>query len=515
MMNQVFHRLKRPLVAAFVGASTTLAFAPYQLWPLAIISPALLLILLGNQSPKRAMWIGYAWGVGQFSTGISWVYVSISGFGGMPLIANLFLMALLIAYLAIYTGLFAWLKNRFFAQLSLTSTLLAAPALWLVTDWLRGWVMTGFPWLWLGYSQIDAPLASFAPIGGVELITLMMLISAGALAYAWLHKQWLMLLIPAVIISSGYGIRQHDWVTPRVQDTTKVALIQGNVDQNLKWRPSERWPTIMKYTDLTRENWDADIIVWPEAAIPAFEIEVPSFLANIDKAAKQNNSAIITGVVNQDTDGQFYNSILSLGANPYGDYRFDMNQRYHKNHLLPFGEFVPLEDFLRPLAPFFNLPMSSFSRGGFVQDNIVANERHTAPALCYEIIFSEQVRQNVTSETDFILTLSNDAWFGHSIGPLQHMEIARMRALELGKPLIRSTNNGVTAVTDHKGKIIEQIPQFETAVLRAELTPTRGQTPYHAVGSWPLYFWVTFSLLLAWCRNHLSSRNQMQATCAG
>lgn len=254
----------------------------------------------------------------------------------------------------------------------------------------------------------------------------------------------------------------------------------------------------MKYADLTRENWDADIIVWPEAAIPAFEIEVPSFLRNIDAAAKMNNSAIITGVVNQGEDGQFYNSILSLGVNPYGDYSFDMDKRYHKHHLLPFGEFVPFEDVLRPLAPFFNLPMSSFSRGDFVQPNIVANGKHMDPALCYEIIFSEQVRQNVTDDTDFILTLSNDAWFGHSIGPLQHMEIARMRALELGKPLIRSTNNGVTAVTDHKGKIIEQIPQFETAVLRAELVPTDGQTPYRIVGTWPLYIWAGLSLMLAW-----------------
>ncbi|EME9804773.1 apolipoprotein N-acyltransferase [Vibrio alginolyticus] len=497
MMNELFHRLKRPLVAAFVGASTTLAFAPYQLWPIAILSPAILLILLANQTPKRALWIGYAWGLGQFATGVSWVYVSISGFGGMPLIANLFLMGLLVAYLAVYSGLFAWLNNKLFPQFTLTKALLAAPALWLISDWLRGWVMTGFPWLWLGYSQIDAPLASFAPIGGVELLTLFILISAGALAYAWIHKQWLMVIIPAVLLSTGFGIRNYDWVTPRPEDTTKLALIQGNVDQNLKWLPSQRWPTIMKYADLTRENWDADIIVWPEAAIPAFEIEVPSFLSNIDSAAKMNNSAIITGVVNQAEDRQFYNSILSLGITPYGDYSFDLSERYHKHHLLPFGEFVPFEDILRPLAPFFNLPMSSFSRGAFVQPNIVANGMHMAPALCYEIIFNEQVRQNVTDETDFILTLSNDAWFGHSIGPLQHMEIARMRALELGKPLIRSTNNGLTAVTDHKGKIVEQVPQFETAVLRAELTSTNGQTPYRIVGTWPLYIWVGLSLALA------------------
>ena len=498
MLNTLFHRLKRPLAAVFVGAITTLAFAPYQLWPLAILSPALLLLLIHQQSAKRALWIGYAWGIGQFATGISWVHISIDNFGGMPKIASVFLMTLLIGYLAIYSALFTWALNRFFPQSNRTRLLLVAPALWLIADWLRGWVMTGFPWLWLGYSQIESPLANFAPIGGVELLTLFVVLSAGAIAYASLHRQWLHLVIPAVILSAGYGLKAASWVTPNPDSSTKLALIQGNIAQELKWLPSERWPTIMKYTDLTRENWDADIIIWPEAAIPAFEFEISSFLRNLDSAAKLNQSAVITGVVNQGENRKFYNSILTVGETAYGDYSYDMNQRYHKHHLLPFGEFVPFETILRPLAPFFNLPMSSFSRGDFVQQNIDASGKQMAPALCYEIIFNEQVRQNVNDDTDFILTLSNDAWFGSSIGPLQHMEIARMRALELGKPVIRSTNNGVTAVTDYQGHVVAQIPQFETGVLRTEIISTEGQTPYRQVGTWPLYIWVLLSLAIGW-----------------
>ncbi|MDC5819696.1 apolipoprotein N-acyltransferase [Vibrio europaeus] len=498
MINSLFHRLKRPLAAVFVGALTTLAFAPYQLWPLAIVSPAILLLFIHQQSAKRALWIGYAWGLGQFATGISWVHVSIDNFGGMPKIASVFLMALLVGYLAIYSALFTWSINRFFPVSTRTRYMLIAPALWLICDWLRGWVMTGFPWLWLGYSQIDSPLGNFAPFGGVEFITLLMVVSAGAIAYASLHRQWLLLLIPSVIFMTGFGLQSAQWVTPNPEQTTKVALIQGNIAQELKWQPSQRWPTIMKYTDLTRENWDADIIIWPEAAIPALEYEISSFLSNLDSAARMNNSAVITGIVNQGEDKRFYNSILTLGKNPNGDYSYDMNLRYHKHHLLPFGEFVPFEEVLRPIAPFFNLPMSSFSRGDFVQPNIDANGKQMAPALCYEIIFNEQVRQNVNQDTDFILTLSNDAWFGHSIGPLQHMEIARMRALELGKPVIRATNNGVTAVTDHKGHITAQVPQFETAVLRAEIPSTSGETPYRQFGTWPMYFWVVLSLVVGW-----------------
>ena len=461
MIKSLYRSLGLPVLAALAGAASTLAFAPYSAWYAALISPLILLLLIQNTSPKRGFALGYCWGFGQFATGISWVHISIDNFGGMPKIASLFLMFLLVAYLAVYTGLFAAILNRFTPQVSKTRLLIAAPALWLISDWLRGWVMTGFPWLWLGYSQIDTPLASFAPVGGVELLTLLVTLSTGAIAYALMSKRWSILLIPAVIYAFGFGIRHVDWVTPKPEQTTDVVLIQGNIDQASKWIPSNRWPTIMKYMDTTRANWDADIIVWPEAAIPAFELELPSFLSNLDSAGKMNDSAVITGVVNRSEDKQYYNSVLTLGVTPYGDYSYDLEERYHKHHLLPFGEFVPFEEFLRPLAPFFNLPMSSFSRGAYIQPNIVANGRHLAPALCYEIIFNEQLRQNITDETDYILTLSNDAWFGDSIGPHQHMEIARMRALEFGKPLIRSTNNGVTAVTDYKGNITHELPQFE------------------------------------------------------
>ncbi|MCG3722484.1 apolipoprotein N-acyltransferase [Vibrio cincinnatiensis] len=496
-MKNYIHRLIRPFLALCVGAITPLAFAPYQLWPLAILSPCLLLLLIHHRSAKQAAFIGYCWGLGQFGFGISWVHVSIDTFGGLPKIASFSLMLLLVGYLSFYSGLFAWALNRFFPRAHWSRFLLASPVLWLTFDWLRGWVMTGFPWLWLGYSQIDSPLASFAPLGGVELITLVVLMCASSFSYVCLTHAWRFLLIPIALFSISFAFKAQTWVTPEPERTTTLAIIQGNIQQSLKWHPNQRWPTIMKYTDLSRENWDADIIIWPEAAIPAFELELGPYLSNLDSAARMNKSAVITGILNYNEQGQYFNSVLALGNTPYGDYRYDVEHRYHKHHLLPFGEFVPLEKWLRPLAPLFNLPMSSFSRGEYVQPNIFAANYAFAPALCYEIIFNEQLRTNVTEQTDFLLTLSNDAWFGRSNGPLQHMEIARMRALELGKPLVRSTNNGVTAITDQYGKITHQLPQFETGVLRAEITPTRGQTPYYRWGSWPLYIWCSLSLAIS------------------
>ncbi|MFC3022603.1 apolipoprotein N-acyltransferase [Vibrio zhugei] len=500
MIKQSLYRLKWPFVAALIGACTTLAFAPFHMWLFALISPCLLLILLDNKTAKQAGWLGFFWGLGQFGTGISWVHVSIDTFGGVPKIASFALTALLAAYLAIYPALFAWGLNRFFARRHHTRLFLAAPALWLICDWLRGWVFTGFPWLWLGYSQTDSPLAYFAPVGGVELLTLLLLVCAAALSSAWLRKAWSYTLIPVVIFAAGFGLKSAHWVTPDHDRSAKIALVQGNIDQAVKWQPDHRWPTIDKYVDLSRQNWDADVIIWPEAAIPAIERDVKPFLRNLDHVTNIKGSSIITGVINYDDQKRFYNSILTLGKTPSDGYRYDIDARYHKHHLLPFGEFVPFESILRPLAPLFNLPMSSFTAGAYVQPNIIANGFSFAPALCYEIIFGNQVRANVDDTTDFLLTLSNDAWFGHSIGPLQHMQIAQMRALELGKPLIRSTNNGVTAITNYLGQITHELPQFETGVLTATIHPTEGETPYYIWGSWPLYLWVLISVIWAWQR---------------
>ncbi|MCW8331803.1 apolipoprotein N-acyltransferase [Photobacterium sp. SDRW27] len=479
------------------GALATLSFAPYNYWYLAPVSIFAFLYLLQNQTIKRSGLIGFLWGLGLFGTGISWVHVSIDTFGGMPKVASMFLMGLLISYLALFPAAFGALFNRFNRGRPFHQLLLSGPVIWLLLDWFRGWFLTGFPWLWMGYSQVDSPFAAIAPILGVEGITLALMLCSGAFVAAWCDRNWKPLLIPVLIIGLSGLAGSIQWVTPAPEKSVEVALIQGNVPQELKWLPSQRWPTLMKYTDLTRENWDADLIVWPEAAIPALETQVPTFLQNLDSAARNNNSTVITGVLDQKEDGQYFNNILTLGMNTDGPYNYESAHRYSKHQLLPFGEFVPFGDLLRPIAPFFNLPMSSFSRGDFVQPNLEANGYSLAPALCYEIAFSEQVRQNVNIDTELLLTLSNDAWFGTSIGPFQHMEIAQMRSLELGKPLLRATNNGVTGVVDHTGKITDQIPQFETAVLRATVVPTEGLTPYTSLGSWPLYFYILWSLTLS------------------
>ncbi|MDC0611588.1 apolipoprotein N-acyltransferase [Vibrio sp.] len=493
---QKITRYQRPILAVLLGASAPLSFAPYSYWPVIFISLAGLLLLIHNRPAKSSFKLSFLWALAYFGVGISWVHVSIDTFGGVPKFISYSLMLLLSAYLALYPALFGWAVNRFFTKSLFVKLIVAGPALWLINEWLRGWVFTGFPWLWVGYSQIDSSFSSYAPIGGVELISYIIALGAGALAYAILSRKPVWIALPLVLWSGGYLLQKVDWVKPNSEKTT-FALIQGNIDQAIKWKPSERWPTIIKYAELTQKNWDADIIIWPEAAIPAFEYQIPSFLSDLDSSARESNTGFITGILNRTDSNALYNSVLTLGEGAEHPYRLDINHRYHKHHLLPFGEFVPFEKWLRPIAPLFNLPMSAFSEGAYIQPNLNVNGRRFVSALCYEIAFGEQVRANTTDQTDFILTLSNDAWFGHSNGPLQHMEIARMRALELGKPLIRVTNNGVTAITDDKGHVIKQLPQFETAVLKATVTSSTGSTPYRMFGSIPLYLWAGLLLIVA------------------
>ncbi|HDZ8979189.1 apolipoprotein N-acyltransferase [Aeromonas veronii] len=495
----VTSRILLSLSALASGAIAVLAFSPFGYWPLVIPSLLGLYALLDKATPKQAAWRGFGYAMGLFLPGLWWIHVSMTEFGGIPLPVAFVLLAGLSAYLALYPMLACWVFARFFGGRHWSRWLLAFPALWLVADWLRGWVMTGFPWLWFGYSQIDGPLKGFAPILGVQGITLALLFSASAIWLVWKSRSPLWLAVPAMLVAGAHGLMQLNWVTRG--EPVKVALVQGNIAQSLKWDPEALAPTVRTYQDLSRENQDADIIIWPESAIPAIEKAMGPYLENLDKAMKVNDTGLLAGIIHYDEQQQrFYNTVLGMGvqdADGKASYFYNHSNRYNKYHLLPIGEFVPFEDLLRPIAPFFNLPMSSFSRGDEVQPNLIAKGLKLAAAICYEIIFPEEVRRNVNADTDFLLTVSNDAWFGTSIGPWQHMEIARMRALELARPLLRDTNTGITIVTEIDGSIIGQIPQFEAGVLRSEVRPAHGETPYLRFGSWPLYGLTVLLLGLA------------------
>lgn len=475
----------------------TFSYAPFNLWPIAIFSLVAACYVTDKQSTRSAAKYGFAFGFGWFALGISWVHVSIAQFGGLPLPVSLLLMGLLCAYLAIYPALAFALAARFSQSAWQRITLLIVG--FAITEFLRGKLLTGFPWLSFGYAFTDSPLNIFAPLIGEFGLTLLAVFLASSIYYSIKAKHASFSLSALVALLCLYLTSSFTASTSYSDKRISTLLVQGNIQQSLRWEPEQFWPTMSKYRDMTRIEWsETDLVVWPEAAIPEIEDMAAPFLEGLDKAAAFNNTAVITGIPDYQFDTKaVYNTLIVLGKkypdSSEGHYNYLHSNRYQKHQLLPIGEFVPFEDILRPLAPLFNLAMSSFSRGERVQNNLIAKGLHILPAICYEIVFSNLVRDNFTEQSDILFTVSNDAWFGDSHGPHQHMQIARMRALELQRPLIRVTNNGITGVYDPISKTEQTIPQFEANVLKAKVQLINGFSPFSKYGHSPI--WILVSLL--------------------
>ena len=489
MLNNIARRIyqnithKQNVLSFSLGLALVLCYAPFSYyWLVALILPTWLYSLQGKSS-RDATKQGFIFAFGWFSAGISWVHVSIDQFGGLPLAISLLLMLLLCLYLALFLALACYLAARFSYQKQLNLWLLLP--FWLLSEFLRGVFLTGFPWLTLGYSQIDGPLATFAPIVGEKGLSALILIISIAVVYVIKQRRIMLNIALLAMVSASYlALHNSAWVS-QTGKSVNVMMVQGNIKQEMKWEPELTWPSMLSYLDLTRQHYPAELIIWPESAITAVEPsrQAQDFLQIAQSSATLNNSAIITGIIDYNINNKnYYNNLIVLGKSTtedeQGSYQYNNLNRYSKHHLLPIGEFVPFADWLRPIAPFFNLPMSSFSRGEYVQKNLLANGLNLLPLICFEVAFSEQLSANFSNQTDLLLTVSNDAWFGDSHGPHQHLDIVRMRALEFGRPFLRATNNGITAAIDHHGNVIKKIPQFEEAVLKVQVPLTTGLTPY-------------------------------------
>lgn len=489
MLNKFFQPIRRNItnkenvLSFMLGLALVFCYAPFSYyWLIFLLLPSWLYTLHGK-SVKAATKQGFIFAFGWFSAGISWVHVSIDQFGGLPLIASILLMVLLCLYLALFLALACYLAAHF-SHLKKLNLWLLLP-FWLLAEFLRGVLLTGFPWLTLGYSQIDGPLAAFAPIIGERGLSAMVIMISIAMVYiVKQHKRFLHIAFLVAISLASLLLQNTAWVS-LTGESVKTVMVQGNIKQEMKWAPELTWPTMLKYLDLTRQHYPADIVIWPESAITAVEpsTQAQDFLQIVQNSTLLNNSSVISGIIDYNINNKnYYNNLIVLGkaslTDEQGSYQYNNKNRYAKHHLLPIGEFVPFADWLRPIAPFFNLPMSSFSRGDYVQDNLIANGYHLLPLICFEVAFAEQLSANFSNQTDLLLTVSNDAWFGDSHGPHQHLEIVRMRALEFGRPFLRATNNGITAVVDHQGNILKQIPQFEQAVLSTQVPLVTGLTPY-------------------------------------
>ena len=479
-------------ILVIAGALQTLTFSPFYLWWLGPLSVFLILLVTVHQAPDKLFRSGWLAGLGLFASGASWIYVSISEHGNTSVPLAIVLMVLFIAGLALFHGLAFWFWGKL-AKDSAPRRLLLFPAIWVLGDWLRGWLLTGFPWLYLGTAHTDGPLAGLAPLTGVHGITFWITVTAVA-AYGawWLFKLDRKVTAGAVLVAAllpwliAPAMNKADW-TELSEEPVSFAAMQGNIPQQIKWDPDFLRDQIVAYLGMTDAHWQTDLILWPETAIPIPQDQAGKVIDHIREQLGEN-STLITGIPWYGYSGQiedytFHNSIMAIG-NGEG--------MYHKQKLVPFGEYVPLQGLLRGLIGFFDLPMSSFTPGPEQQAPLVANGMKSTPYICYEVAYPDFVAFNARN-TDLLLTISNDGWFGDSIGPLQHLQLARMRALETGRYMLRGTNNGVTAIINHKGEITERIPQFERAVLTGEVFTATGSTPYMQTGSWPV---LTLAIIL-------------------
>ncbi|GMG86507.1 apolipoprotein N-acyltransferase [Biformimicrobium ophioploci] len=485
--------LIKPVLAAIAGALLTLTLAPFDYWPLGLIALALFAGLLASEtdwggrhkplSGRRAFWLAFAAGIGLFGTGATWVYVSITGFGGASPALGVLLSGLFVLILAAMLATPYYLLGRWFSATPL-AFLLAFPACWFLGEWLRSWLFSGFPWLFSGYAHLDTPLAGWAPLASVFGIGFILAFSAAALALAvhWLRQRdyrqpAIALAAAAVLWIGGAALKQVDW-TEATGEPVSIGLVQANIPQEKKWLPEFRGETIRRYGTATETllAQDVDLVVWPEVALPMLFSQSKTLTQQLQKMAEEKNADIISGILfDRIEDGRriIHNSAAVFGRTPHV---------YHKRQLVPFGEYVPLEDILRGLIEFFNLPTSFIRPGPEGQAPLRAAGIDWGTYICYEIVYPDLVAASAAN-TDALLTISNDAWFGSSIGPLQHMQMARMRALETGRNLVRATNTGLTAFVDYRGNVVAELPQFEQHTLVASIEGRRGITPFMATGS--------------------------------
>ena len=495
-------RILQLALLAAAGALVTLSFAPWNLWPMALPALAwLALMQFRPKSPRHHFHNALLFALGMFGTGVSWIYVSINTYGESAAPLAGLLMAIFVGFLALVFAL-PWLAWRHF-QARPAALPLAFAALWTLTEALRGWLLTGFPWLFIGHAHALSPPSGWLPIGGALAASFLVAWFGGA--FAQLFRPGLRssggghLLLGLVFVAGGLALDQVEWTTGL--DQRSVSLVQPAIPLEDKWDANLRETNLQKLIDLAEPHWDVDLMVWPEAALPVNFSGDGELLNQLHDRAARQATALLTGrLAFSPFERSFYNSLIGLG---------DGGGEYSKRRLVPFGEYVPLEKQLRGLIAFFDMPMSNLSAGDEQQSLLRARALDIAPAICYEIAFAWQTARDAR-HAQLILTVSNDSWFGDSIGPWQHLQLAQVRAAENRKPVLRGTNSGITALIDARGQLTHVAPQFSATVLQGTTQPRVGNTPFAAWGHLPVLLLCLLCLAGSFNRRPLRERPSLQ-----
>ncbi|MCP5419172.1 MAG: apolipoprotein N-acyltransferase [Gammaproteobacteria bacterium] len=479
------------VLAVVLGALLPLAFAPFDVWPLAILGLAALFGLWQGQSPRRAAWRGGLFGLGWFGVGIYWVFISLHQYGHAPVAFAVLATLALILAMALYPAIMGYLLVRWAPRGDGLRWLMAAPALWTVLEWVRSWLFSGFPWMAMGYSQISSPLSGFAPYFGVFGVGWAVAMSAGLLLMLFRAQGWRRLSVglgAGVLWISAWMLAQVVWVEP-AGEPLRVSLIQGNISQDRKFEPEELDNTLRRYAEMSAQvTPDSDVIIWPETAIPMFYDDAREFVEQLEAYAHRTGVDYLIGIPTGSwTTRVFQNSVLSLGSS---------QGFYHKHRLLPFGEYLPLRQLLSFFHNLVDIPLGDFTPGGKRQTLLRVAGQPVGVSICFEAVFGSEIRRTLP-DARFLVNVSNDAWFGESLAPYQHLQIAQMRSLESGRYMARATNTGISAFIDSHGRIVKHSPLFQAVALTNPVQPLQGATPYVRWGDRPVVILMALLLGLA------------------
>lgn len=495
------------LLALLAGAVAVFAFAPFEFRPVAWLSPALFFWLnLKNIPLKQRLLLAWVFGVGLFAGGTHWIYVSIHFFGGANAFIAGLMVFLFVLFMALFLLVFGWLASYFTHTSVALRLLLIFPAIWTLTEWFRGWFLTGFPWLQLGITQVDTVLANYAPVSGVLGVTWLVALGAGALVLLIMGgiRERIMALLAGVLpVIGGFALGQVQWTQP-TGSPVYVSLLQANIEQSIKWEPAFRNQNIQAHLDLMDYDRYPDVershlVIWPETAIPDYFPRAVDVLYPLqDWAHESRTDVLVGGFFRERGTTRVYNAVMALGEGRDVDVSLEtVADVYGKKHLVPFSEYIPFLKYLRFLESVVNLPYDNVTswEGG---TNLVLAGQPMRITVCYEDVYGEEMIEGLPEAT-MLLNVSNDGWFAGSIEPAQHAEIARMRALETGRFMLRATNNGISAIINEKGEVTATAPQYEEAVVAGYAMPFKGATLFVKMGNWliiPLMLaMLMFSLL--------------------
>ena len=478
-------------VSLLAGLFSVFAFAPFGLFWLAPITLAVFFYaIVDSHLPKIAFLRGYGFGLGFFGAGIYWIYVSTGVYGtGGPLAGVLSTIAF-VGFLALFPASMGWFFRRCFNSSHDRQLLIWLPIVWVMWEWIRSWIFTGFPWLTIGYSQTEFFVGAMAPVVGVFGISYAVALFAGAMTVL-ARGSAKARISSACVMLSVFGIAflcsLPTWTTP-VRSSISVALVQGNIAQEQKWLPEQQLPTLYTYSTETEKVWGTDLIVWPETAISMFYHEVVGdFIPALEEKALAEGSDIITGIIEYDFEQRrYFNSLITIGST---------HEFFAKKHLVPFGEYLPLRGLLGDLLDILGVPLDDFKAGNPDKYILHAAGEAVGVSICYEDAFGNEIIRALPEAT-LLVNVSNDGWFGDTIAPHQHLQMAQMRARETERYLLRSTNTGITAIIDHHGQVISRAPQYTLYTLTGVAEPRTGMTPFSRFGNWPVISILSLLLLV-------------------